>query len=96
MIEGWELRKLILMDSLNFLSWNMRGINHPLKRAELRKCIEKWQIHLGVVLETRLRIDGLQEFEKQWDTRIWKVVLFIMVFWIKTVEFSSSGSLIGL
>lgn len=63
---------LIPMDKLNILAWNMRGINHPLKRKELRSSIHNWDVLCGAILETRIRHGNLDEFVNSWDSTIWK------------------------
>lgn len=46
---------LFLMDSLNFLAWNLRGYNHHLKKKELKTRVLNKDVCCGAILETRVR-----------------------------------------
>lgn len=63
-----NLQNLILMNNLSMISWNVRGLNSPLKKNELKKVICSNNSSLGAALETRIKPDNWLEFKRWWKT----------------------------
>lgn len=60
------------MIDVNLLTWNMRGINHPLRRKELKMYVSHLKIRCGAVVETRIRHENLVGILSSWDSSIWQ------------------------
>lgn len=64
-------RHMILMIDTTLMTWNMRGLNHPLKRHEWKRFVGKFNISCGAILETRVKSDKLVGCLSTWESSVW-------------------------
>ncbi|XP_050207429.1 uncharacterized protein LOC126656849 [Mercurialis annua] len=72
-----QTREIIL------LSWNIRGLNEPLKQAEVNHLLGKNNVVVAGILETRVRASNKDKVWKNLNMRNWKL--------IDNYEFSDNG-----
>lgn len=65
------------MDELNILAWNVRGLNHPLKKSELTRLVSSNNVCIGAAFETRVRSVNWDKFLRFWLS-IWGFNLLII------------------
>jgi exonuclease III len=46
---------------MNWVIWNIRGLNHPLKQREVRKMVKWLDLSLICLVETRVRLENTHE-----------------------------------
>lgn len=56
------------------LSWNIRGLNSPLKQSELRMLIAKHMVFVLGILETRVKEEHVEEVWPRLNLNEWKMV----------------------
>ncbi|XP_050229569.1 uncharacterized protein LOC126678717 [Mercurialis annua] len=70
---------------MNILSWNIRGMNEPLKQAEVRRLLAKNDISLAGIIETRVRRLNKDSVWKNMKLYDWNL--------IENYEFSDLGKI---
>lgn len=56
------------------ISWNIRGLNNPLKQAEIKSLIANKKIGVMGVLETRVKVDNMQLVWRNLKLANWNLV----------------------
>ena len=59
-----DFRKMI--QTINFVSWNTNGLNHPIKRKKVFKVFQRLNAHIIFVQETHVRKEDSYRFFRSW------------------------------
>jgi exonuclease III len=46
---------------MKLLSWNVRGLNMPLKQKEVRKVVRRLNLSIVCLVETRIKVDNFSQ-----------------------------------
>lgn len=49
----------------SFASWNVRGLNNPIKQVEIRRFFQAYRLSLVGIVETKLRKENLDSAMKK-------------------------------
>ncbi|XP_050233455.1 uncharacterized protein LOC126681943 [Mercurialis annua] len=59
---------------MNSISWNIRGLNDPLKQANVHKLLVNKKVMIAGLLETRMRVPNFDKVWKKMNLQDWSII----------------------
>lgn len=58
------------MNKLNFVSYNVHGLNHPIKRKKILSQLKKMQCSIALLQETHLMETEHRKLKREWVSQV--------------------------